>query len=166
MKYQITQHLNPKRHKHYSGMRFFLVSLFTKLGFKHIDFYYVHGSSSENSNKLILGDRVSVMDALFNISSGSIYIGDDTIFGHGVMLLTGKHRFENGKLAKLGGSMMKEVPDFGCDIEIGSGVYIGSGAIILGNVKIGDNAIVGAGTIVTRDVPSGSKCYGQAGNLS
>lgn len=35
-------------------------------------------------------------------------------------------------------------------------VFIGSGAIILGNVRIGPNAIVAAGSMVNKDVPEGA----------
>ena len=44
--------------------------------------------------------------------------------------------------------------------QIGNNVMIGSGAVILGNIKIGDNSIIGANAVVTRDVPSGSLVVG------
>ena len=36
--------------------------------------------------------------------------------------------------------------------KVGSGVMIGAGAKILGNIKIGDNAKIGAGSVVLADV--------------
>lgn len=47
---------------------------------------------------------------------------------------------------------------------IGDNVTIGSGAIILGDIKIGNNVTIGAGTVVVKDVPDncvvvGSKAY-------
>jgi len=39
---------------------------------------------------------------------------------------------------------------------IGNNVYIGAGAIIIGNVKIGDGARIGAGALVVKDVPAGA----------
>ncbi len=36
---------------------------------------------------------------------------------------------------------------------MGSGVWVGGGAIILGGVRIGSRAVIGAGSVVTRDVP-------------
>lgn len=38
-------------------------------------------------------------------------------------------------------------------IIIGDNVFIGSGSIVLPNVKIGNNVIIGAGSIVSKDVP-------------
>ena len=40
--------------------------------------------------------------------------------------------------------------------SIGENVFIGAGAIIIGNVTIGDNARIGANAIVTKDVPANS----------
>ena len=38
--------------------------------------------------------------------------------------------------------------------DIGDGVKIGAGAIILGDISIGTNAVVGAGAVVTKSVPA------------
>lgn len=42
----------------------------------------------------------------------------------------------------------------GC-IEVMDNVFIGSGTIIMPNVRIGPNAIVAAGSVITKDVPEG-----------
>ncbi|NBT06919.1 MAG: hypothetical protein EBS54_09505, partial [Betaproteobacteria bacterium] len=107
--------------------------------FYYYDTYYTTGGSG----KLILGERVATANTLFNLSSGSIYIGDYTIFGHNVMVLTGKHNFVDGARAGLvdvidgkswgGGDL--EVPNFGYDIKIGRACWISSGAILIGGVS-------------------------------
>lgn len=38
-------------------------------------------------------------------------------------------------------------------IEIGDDAWLGTGCIVLPNVRIGKGAVVGAGSVVTRDVP-------------
>lgn len=43
---------------------------------------------------------------------------------------------------------------------IGNDVYIGAGAMILGDVKIGDNAIVGAGAVVLKNINKGETWAG------
>lgn len=50
---------------------------------------------------------------------------------------------------------MYYAPHKGC-IEVMDNVFIGSGAIILPNVRIGENTIVAAGALVNKDVPAGS----------
>jgi acetyltransferase-like isoleucine patch superfamily enzyme len=87
---------------------------------------------------------------MFNTRSGSIRVGPECVFGEDVMLLTGKHL--NVQEAAERREPLHSVPEFGRDIVIGRGCYIGSRAIIIGPATIGDYAVVGAGAVVTRDV--------------
>ena len=105
-------------------------------------------------SRLHVGEDVSLVNTLFNTSSGDIFIGDKTIFGHNVMVLTGIHEFKYGKRKSIV-TNEKETPLKGYDIRIGKGCWIASGSIIIGKVNIGDNAIIAAGSVVTKDVPSG-----------
>ena len=43
---------------------------------------------------------------------------------------------------------------------IGSGVFIGTGAIILGGIEIGDNVLIAAGSVVLSSMPPGSLVAG------
>lgn len=43
---------------------------------------------------------------------------------------------------------------------IGDNVYIGAGAIIIGNITVGDNVTVGAGAVVVKSVPENSIAVG------
>lgn len=74
---------------------------------------------------------------------GGIFIGDDVLIGHNVVLATLNH----ASSPKHRGTMLP------APIHIGSRVWIGSHATILPGVTIGDGAIVAAGAVVTRDVP-------------
>jgi len=156
--------LSPKRKRFFtlsSRLKYWIQFPLTRLmlwcGFPNVDYAYVHG----DPKKVALGERCSTPGTIFNVMSGRIYVGAETIFGHNCMVLTGVHRFENGVRAKLNPkSTIKEVPDDGCDINIGMGCFIGSGAIVLNKVTIGDHVIIGAGSVVTSDIPSHSFACG------
>ena len=122
------------------------------LGFNNINYTYVHG----NKMRVKLGKNCSTMNSIFNVISGEIHIGDDTIFGHNCMVLTGTHNFKNGLRISLDSSSNEddETPTDGRDIIIGSGCFIGSGVTIIGPVKIGNNVIVGSGSVVTKSIPN------------
>lgn len=52
-----------------------------------------------------------------------------------------------------------------CDWKVGKilvkmGASIGSGSIILPNIRIGKHAMIGAGSVVTKDVPAHALAYG------
>lgn len=120
------------------------------------------------AGKLTVGQRCALSNAYFNLSSGSITIGDHTIFSPNVMVITGRHNFTEGRRASLSlselspswGGGAEEVPSSGYDITIGQGVWICAGVVISGNVKIGNNVIIGANAVVTRDVPDYSIAVG------
>lgn len=75
---------------------------------------------------------------------GGIEIGDDTLLGPNVSLLTSGH--PTAVADRQAGITV-------APIRIGSDVWIGAGAIVVGGVTIGDGAVVAAGAVVTRDVP-------------
>lgn len=90
-----------------------------------------------------LGKRVFLnMGCKFQDQWG-IYIGDDTLIGHNVVLATLNHALDSEERSSM-------IPSA---IRIGKRVWIGSNATVLPGVKIGDGAVVAAGAVVTRDVP-------------
>jgi acetyltransferase-like isoleucine patch superfamily enzyme len=105
-------------------------------------------------DRINIGQGVSLLNTTINTASGCVFIGEDTVFGHNCMLITGRHDFLDGRRKKLviGGA---EAPTKGFDIKIDKGCWIASGVIVSGGVSIGDNVIVGAGAVVTKDIPSG-----------
>lgn len=155
---------NPKRRDERRGsarvlaiLRAPLIRLGLWAGFEHTDYAYVHG----NIRRVHIAAGCSTMNTVFNVSSGEIWVGDDTYFSHGCYVLTGQHRYYRGRRAGLvGDSPYEETPSTGNDIKIGCGCYIGANATILANVTIGDDCIIGAGAVVTKDIPAGSFATG------
>ena len=123
------------------------------LGFNNINYSYVHG----DKKRLNIGKNCSTMNSIFNVISGEIFIGNNTIFGHNCMVLTGTHNFKNGvRISLLKNEFEEETPKTGRDIFIGEGCFIGSGSTLIGPLRIGNNVIIAAGSVVNKDVKNSS----------
>jgi acetyltransferase-like isoleucine patch superfamily enzyme len=103
--------------------------------------------------RLHLAPTAEMVNTLFNLSSGEIYVGDYSFTGHNVSLITGTHDYD----AQLQ-DRTTAIPLTGRDITIGQGVWIGSNAVILGPCTIGDHAVIAAGAVVTAgsQIPAGT----------
>lgn len=74
---------------------------------------------------------------------GGIFIGDNVLIGHNVVLATLDHDLDPAKR-----SLLHCAP-----IRIGNDAWIGANATITKGVTVGNGAVVAAGAVVTRDVP-------------
>ncbi len=84
-----------------------------------------------------------------------IYVGDDTLFGPNVTVVTATHPVHP--------ELRNQGLQYNLPVHIGKGCWIGAGSTILPGVTIGDNVVIGAGSLVTKDIPSnvvaiGSPC--------
>lgn len=91
-----------------------------------------------------LGERVFFNFNCVVLDVCEVVIGDYTLFGPGVQILTPLHPAN---------AALRRKQEFGQPIEIGADVWVGGGALILAGVRIGSRAVIGAGSVVTRDVP-------------
>jgi maltose O-acetyltransferase len=85
---------------------------------------------------------------------GGIWIGEGTIFGPEVTVLSGLPPCEDPA------SLPFEVGVESVPVRIGKGVWIGYGATLCPGVTVGDGAVIGMGAVVTEDVPSGAVAGG------
>lgn len=99
--------------------------------------------------RLKVAKAARMNNTLFNPSSGEIYVGEYSCAGHNVALITGQHEYNRWLEER-----MATVPRVGNDIQLGDGVWIGSGAIILGPCKVGDHAVIADGSVVRGDIPA------------
>lgn len=90
-----------------------------------------------------LGKNVFINAGCKFQDQGGIYIGDDVLIGHNVVLATLNHHQNPQNRGNL-------IPSA---IHIGNRVWIGSNSTILPGVTIGDGAIIAAGAVVKSDVP-------------
>jgi len=98
-----------------------------------------------------LGTRVYFNFNCIVLDVCEVRIGEFTLFGPGVQILTPLHPLDHE---------LRRRQEFGKPIEIGSDVWVGGGALILAGVRIGSRAVVGAGSVVTRDIPEGAFAAG------
>lgn len=97
--------------------------------------------------RLHIADTAVVNNALFNLSSGEVTVGDYAFFGHNVSVLTGTHDW-----TRFGAERQVAVPESGRDVVIEEGVWVSSNAIVVAPCRIGAHAVVGVGSLVLRDV--------------
>jgi acetyltransferase-like isoleucine patch superfamily enzyme len=97
--------------------------------------------------RLHIASTAIVNNALFNLSSGEITVGEYAFFGHNVSVLTGTHDFTT-----FGAERQVAVPKSGRDVVIEEGAWVSSNAIVVAPCRIGAHAVVGVGSLVLRDV--------------
>src|SRR5215213_11576787 len=97
--------------------------------------------------RLHISDTAVVNNALFNLSSGDITVGEYAFFGHNVSVFTGTHDW-----TKFGAERQSAVPKSGRDVVIEEGVWVSSNAILVAPCRIGAHAVVGVGALVLGDV--------------
>lgn len=92
------------------------------------------------------------------LDCASIEIGDDLQMAPAVQVYAAYHPLDRQTRVVAGLEYAKPV-------RIGSGVWIGGGAIILPGVTIGDGAVIGAGSVVTQDVPGDTLALGNPARI-
>jgi maltose O-acetyltransferase len=102
-------------------------------------FFCDYGSNIE------LGERVFFNFNCVLLDVCRVRIGDFTLFGPGVQILTPMHPLN---------AALRRRQEYGKPVQIGADVWVGGGALILAGC-IGSRAVIGAGSVVTRDVPEG-----------
>jgi maltose O-acetyltransferase len=101
-------------------------------------FYCDYGSNIHLGTRVFFNFNCTVLDVC------DVRVGDYTLFGPGVQILTPLHPRD---------AALRREQEYGKPIEIGADVWVGGGALILAGVRIGSRSIIGAGSVVTRDIP-------------
>ncbi len=118
--------------------------LFSKLIAKEVseDFRVFPPFTTDFGKNIHVGKNVFINSGCRFQDQGGIYIGDNVLIGHNVVLATLNHDENPQKRGNL-------IPS---PIIIGNDVWIGSSVTVIPGVTIGDGAIIAAGAVVTKDV--------------
>ena len=85
--------------------------------------------------------------------SGGVEIGDGTIFGPNVVVVSSQHGIEVD-------TSVREAPRKFGKVKVGHNVWVGANAVIMAGVRIGNGSVIGAGSIVTKDIPDECIAFG------
>ena len=139
----LCQALNATREGEADARRVILRELFGQGGdtvWMQPPFFCDYGTNIELGERVFFNFNCVVLDVC------RVRIGDYTLFGPGVQILTPVHAMN---------AELRRREEYGKPIEIGTDVWVGGAALILPGVRIGSRAVIGAGSVVTRDVPDG-----------
>lgn len=103
---------------------------------------------------LVIGDRTVIGIRTGIVAHESIEIGDDVWFGQDIYVTDASHDHTDPDLP-----IGKQIGDHK-PVSIGSGSWIGHGAVILPGSQIGRNVVVAAQAVVRGDVPDHSVVAG------
>jgi maltose O-acetyltransferase len=137
----LCQDLNATREAQQDERRRLLRQLFGKGGdtvWMQPPFFCDYGTNIELGERVFFNFNCVVLDVC------RIRIGDYTLFGPAVQILTPMHPFD---------AALRRKQEFGKPIDIGADVWVGGGALILPGVRVGSRTVIGAGSVVTRDIP-------------
>ena len=140
---ELCQQLNTERDSNEERRRQLCTQIFGKGGdtvWMQPPFFCDYGSNIELGQRVFFNFNCIVLDVC------RVRIGDFTLFGPGVQLLTPVHPFN---------AALRRKEEYGRPITIGSDVWIGAAVLVLPGVSIGSRSVIGAGSVVTRDVPEG-----------
>lgn len=132
---------------------------------------------ARDGGRISIGDSTHVLrdSVLETGQGGSITIGPDTFLHPRCQVMAYKGNISIGEHVAIApncafysynhgikaGELIKKQPlETRGDINIGDGVWLGVGVIVLDGVTIGDGAVVGAGSVVTHDIPENAIAVG------
>lgn len=139
---ELTSRLNVLRHSDVEARASLLSEIFGRPAPETLTlyppFYCDYGLNLEFGERVFVNQNCSFYDM------GGITLGDRTMIGPGVTLLTAGHPVEPTE--RFDGITIAE-------IVIESDVWIGANATITPGVRIGSGSVIAAGAVVAKDVP-------------
>ncbi len=156
-----------------SGLKTFVKTLFTDMGFKHT--FWFRTASVCRSRPLLRRTLYPFVRAIYNHyqHKHGVWIPPTTKVGPGLFLehlgdVVVNGRAVIGRNCNLANGVTIGQSNRGARQgvpQIGDNVFIGPGAKIIGGLKVGDNAAVGVNCVVIKDVPENAVIVAGAGQI-
>ena len=134
----LCQALNATREGEGDARRAILRELFGRGGdtvWMQPPFFCDYGTNIELGERVFFNFNCVVLDVCH------VRIGDYTLFGPGVQILTPVHPMN---------AELRRREEYGNPMEIGADVWVGGAALILPGVRIGSRTVIGAGSVTGR----------------
>jgi acetyltransferase-like isoleucine patch superfamily enzyme len=94
-----------------------------------------------------LNENVFLGEYVVIYGHGGVVVGSNTLIAMHTCIVSSNHTVPEQKM------LIRSQPDVLLPVKIGSDVWIGAGAKILGGVTIGDGCVIGAGAVVSKSIP-------------
>ena len=122
---------------------------------RHGDNVYIASSSDISWPNVVIGNNVYLgPNTRIMSTKANVILHDKIMFGPGVTLVTGDHRFDLVGRTMFSITEKDKLPENDTDIVIMSDVWVGANVTILKGVTIGEGSIVAAGALVVKNVPA------------
>lgn len=108
--------------------------------------------ASWGGKHIYLGNNIYFNFNATFVDDADIFIGDNTMFGPNVTVVTAAHPLDP--------EQRKKALQYNKPVHIGKNVWIGANVVVFPGVTIGDNSVIGAGSLVTKDIPANVLAYG------
>lgn len=105
------------------------------------NFQIAHSAIINGIELCRIGNNVYIANSCNLILNGFLEVGNEVMFGPGVLISTGNHQFD--------GNSFRYTKSKNQDVTIGKGCWIGGNSTILGNAVIPPKSIIAAGSVVT-----------------
>lgn len=109
---------------------------------------------------ITLGDHVVIGPNCLLYGAGGITVGEFTHLGPGAMIITQSGVVDDDSRFSVTPARLH------APIEIGRGVWIGAGAVIVGGTRLGDGCTVGPNSVVSGDYAAGTTLIGNPARVA
>ncbi|MBR4468746.1 MAG: acyltransferase [Bacteroidales bacterium] len=104
------------------------------------NFQLAHSTILNTIEMISVGENVYIANFCSIIANGNITIGDNTLFGPGVVISSGNHRFEDGLFIKQSDKK---------DVAIGKNSWVAANCTIVGGSVLPESSILAANSVLT-----------------